>query len=73
MPFLLRWLRIIKEWSYQAGFSDFNIRLEQRRQAIEEVIDQCRKSDLLWKKALISADLMESEEDFSAPPFWTGM
>jgi hypothetical protein len=73
LPFLLRWLRIIKEWTKRVGFSDFSLRLEERRQAIDEIIDQCRGADQFWVKALINAEIKESDAHFSAPPFWTGV
>lgn len=73
LPYLLRWRREIKEWCNAKGLGDFSLRLEQRRQAIEEVLDICRQDSGTWADALIKAEIIEMRDDFSAPPFWTGV
>lgn len=72
LAFLLKWLEIISEWNRQVGIADFSIRLEQRRQAIEEILDICRSDDGTWAKALMKAEVIVMDNNFSAPPFWLG-
>lgn len=68
LPYLYRWLSDLNSWRKEVGGADFDLRMNQYDQAINEVL-------ALWgneqgDSELIAAEAQALDPDFHAPPLW---